>query len=53
MVGENLQEKKIDNMVYYISYLNTKNTALNETINSYIDNNYIDNKKTEEFINNL
>lgn len=48
---QNLQEKKIDNMVYYISYLNTKNTALNETINSYIDNNYIDNKKTEEFIN--
>ena len=48
---QELQEKKIDNMVYYISYLNTKNTALNETINSYIDNNYIDNKKTEEFIN--
>ena len=48
---QNLQEKKIDNMVYYISYLNTKNTTLNETINSYIDNNYVDNKKTEEFIN--
>ncbi len=48
---KNLKEKKIDYMVYYISYLDTKNTTLNETVNEYIDNNYIDNEKIEKLIN--
>ena len=47
---QNYQEKKIDNITYYISYLDTKDTSLNETINSYINNNYIDNNKVEKFI---
>ena len=45
------EEKKTDDIVYYISYLNTKNEALNETVNKYIKENYINNEKITDSIN--